>query len=464
MLFRVPILPFLSLAVCPFFAWIIILFGRTLATRILSPYGTAETRFIDLQAHNGLLFSNEEYRLVYGPSFSARTFIIVDQPIPIVAIITGVTTPTHHPAITIAPPRTECIDAHAIAEVEAMTATGTDEEPHDIEEDEVSDDAFSSTSVSTPASTLAPTPSLTPSNGSQSTQRRCPPSPPPALPPPPPLQDLGPELELVIEPVDDIEAELAERKRRRNEILAKYSSHQRTPQPQTPSVPTESPSTRAPTPVGNGDGDATAAEDFELSIAESPKLNTDYFGAADFDESADRREDATPILLHRTQDAMDVGKDEFEEIEEVFDDKDVDDMLAFDDDEKLKKKVVKKVKKIKPANILPDGGVGLDAADDPEGYYTPTLGETLGGKYHVFSIISKGMFAVVVKARVVVAEDGTLLPDTAPKPQVAIQIIRSQRLWYKSGQREAALLAVLNAASPGFATVERMWCGWFIRG
>ncbi|KAH8826165.1 kinase-like protein [Flagelloscypha sp. PMI_526] len=141
---------------------------------------------------------------------------------------------------------------------------------------------------------------------------------------------------------------------------------------------------------------------------------------------------------------MDVDEDEFEEVEEVVDDEDVDDMFALDDDEKPKKKVVKKVKKYKPANMLP----GLDAADDPEGYYTPTLGETLDGKYHVFSVIGKGMFAVVVKARVVVAEDGTLLPDAAPKREVAIKIMRSQETMYKSGQREAALLAKLNAADP----------------
>ncbi|KAH8826178.1 kinase-like protein [Flagelloscypha sp. PMI_526] len=143
---------------------------------------------------------------------------------------------------------------------------------------------------------------------------------------------------------------------------------------------------------------------------------------------------------------MDVDEDESEEVEEVVEDEDVDDMFTFDDDEKSIKKVVKKVKKSKTANVLPDGGVGFDAADGPEGYYTPTLGETLDGKYHVFSVIGKGMFAVVVKARVVTADDGSLLPEAAPKREVAIKIMRSQETMYKSGQREAALLATLNAA------------------
>ncbi|KAH8797202.1 hypothetical protein DL96DRAFT_1825346 [Flagelloscypha sp. PMI_526] len=378
---------------------------------------------------------------------------------PIVVIITGANTHIHHHlAVIIATPGTENADERVTAGVEAMTVIDVEEEPHvveasslkqDIEEGEISDDASPSTSASTSAPAPAQTPSLTLSNGSQPTQLRHPPSPAP----PPPPRDPEPELELVIEPVDDIEAELAERKPRRNEILAKYSSHQGTPQPQTPSIPTEPPSTKASTPVvdgdGDGDGDAVAvAEDFELSKAESPKLNADGFGAADYDESADRREDAERALLHRTQDAMDVDEDEFEEVEEVVDEEDVDDTFAFDDDQKPKKKVVKKVKKSKPATMLPDGGVGLDAADDPEGYYTPTLGETLDGKYHVFSVIGKDMFAVVVKARVVVAEDGTLLPDAAPKREVAIKIMRSQETMYKSGQRKAALLAKLNAADP----------------
>ncbi|KAH8797199.1 hypothetical protein DL96DRAFT_1565765 [Flagelloscypha sp. PMI_526] len=141
---------------------------------------------------------------------------------------------------------------------------------------------------------------------------------------------------------------------------------------------------------------------------------------------------------------MGVGEDDFEE---VVDDEDVDDMFAFDDDEKPEKKAVKKVIKSKPANMLPDSGVGLDAADGPEGYYTPTLGETLVGKYHIFSVIGKGMFAVVIKARLAVADDGTRLPEAAPKCEVAIKIMRTQETMYKAGQREAALLAKLTTAT-----------------
>jgi serine/threonine-protein kinase PRP4 len=57
-------------------------------------------------------------------------------------------------------------------------------------------------------------------------------------------------------------------------------------------------------------------------------------------------------------------------------------------------------------------------ADDPEGYYQIILGELLdNGKYQVFSILGKGMFSAVVRARVM---------DENPNREVAIKIIRSQ--------------------------------------
>jgi len=61
----------------------------------------------------------------------------------------------------------------------------------------------------------------------------------------------------------------------------------------------------------------------------------------------------------------------------------------------------------------------LDSAADSEGYYTIILGEQLdGGQYQVFSSIGKGMFANVVRARVLMGED--------IGKEVAIKIVRSQ--------------------------------------
>ncbi|KAH8797217.1 kinase-like domain-containing protein [Flagelloscypha sp. PMI_526] len=110
------------------------------------------------------------------------------------------------------------------------------------------------------------------------------------------------------------------------------------------------------------------------------------FELSKFELRNSMRGDPERALLYRAQDVMDVDGDEVEEVEELV------------DDEKPKTKAVKKVKKYKPLKTL--------------------------------------------------LEDGTLLPDAAPKRQVAIKIMRSQETMYKSGHREAALLAKLNAADP----------------
>ena len=63
----------------------------------------------------------------------------------------------------------------------------------------------------------------------------------------------------------------------------------------------------------------------------------------------------------------------------------------------------------------------LDSAADSEGYYQVILGEQFdGGRYQVFSSLGKGMFANVVRARVLSGE-----PSEIGK-EVAIKIIRSQ--------------------------------------
>lgn len=68
----------------------------------------------------------------------------------------------------------------------------------------------------------------------------------------------------------------------------------------------------------------------------------------------------------------------------------------------------------------------LDSAADPEGYYTVILGEQLdNGRYQVFSSVGKGMFANVVRARVLLPEPG----ETTAK-EVAIKIVRCQESMY----------------------------------
>jgi len=63
----------------------------------------------------------------------------------------------------------------------------------------------------------------------------------------------------------------------------------------------------------------------------------------------------------------------------------------------------------------------LDSAADSEGYYTVILGEQLdNGRYQVFSSLGKGMFANVVRARVLQGDVGEA------NREVAIKIVRCQ--------------------------------------
>ncbi|ETW85096.1 hypothetical protein HETIRDRAFT_309361, partial [Heterobasidion irregulare TC 32-1] len=80
---------------------------------------------------------------------------------------------------------------------------------------------------------------------------------------------------------------------------------------------------------------------------------------------------------------------------------------------------------------------------DSEGYYQVILGEQFdGGRYQVFSSVGKGMFANVVRARVLSGE-----PSEIGK-EVAIKIIRSQETMFKAGLKEIQMLNKLKQADP----------------
>ncbi len=160
----------------------------------------------------------------------------------------------------------------------------------------------------------------------------------------------------------------------------------------------------------------------------------EQISAADYDPSLDRREDEEKrvrAVIGNGEHAVDLEVAEVEE--DVGEEDDVDDMFALATNEKKKK--VRKVtvrsnpfiisvfrlhldqKLVAPALIT----TTLDSASDPEGYYQVILGEQLdGGRYQVFSSLGKGMFANVVRARVLQGEVGE-----AGK-EVDIKIVRSQ--------------------------------------
>ena len=195
--------------------------------------------------------------------------------------------------------------------------------------------------------------------------------------------------------------------------------------------------------------------------------------AADYDPSQDRREEE--------QRRVRVVQDEvLPEIVETVDEEeeeegDIDDMFAVVTGDKK----VRKVKKITVSNLSVFSllinadftsqkpaapaliTTTLDSAADPEGYYQVILGEQLdGGRYQVFSSLGKGMFANVVRARILQGDAG----DAGQ--EVAIKIIRCQesmfvlalssfahpntdlRPRYRAGLKEVQILNKLKQADP----------------
>ena len=162
----------------------------------------------------------------------------------------------------------------------------------------------------------------------------------------------------------------------------------------------------------------------------------EQISAADYDPSLDRREDEKRVLGVKDDPTEDAQVEVVEEVEE--DEDDVDDMFAIATAEKPKK--VKKVvvggfmtryhdPSLMPSQRKPAAPAlittTLDSAADPEGYYQIILGEQLeGGRYQVFSHLGKGMFANVVKARVLNGEPGET------NKEVAIKIVRCQESMY----------------------------------
>ncbi|KAG6827312.1 hypothetical protein H0H92_012360 [Tricholoma furcatifolium] len=293
--------------------------------------------------------------------------------------------------------------------------------------------------------------------------RRSPPPPPPAAPP------VEMELELDIPssppPVEDL---MAARRAKREAIRAKYqgvASVDATPspssavQPPPPSSNVSDAVTRAPSISGTPGPSALnlsskresmsaspAPQDFALAkdgeeegVPATEHAGAEQISAADYDPSLDRREDEQRRIGEPAPEVQAMNVDEDEEDEEVEEEEDLDDMFAVATTTKKVKKV-KKVKKLAAAPALVT--TNLDSAADPEGYYTIILGEQLDGRYQVYSSVGKGMFANVVRARVISGE-----PNEIGK-EVAIKIVRCQESMYRAGLKEVQILNKLRQSDP----------------
>lgn len=177
-------------------------------------------------------------------------------------------------------------------------------------------------------------------------------------------------------------------------------------------------------------------EDAQVKV-QAQNASAEQVSAADYDPNLDRRHEEE----RRARGTKDEPMLDVEEIEEIEED-DVDDMFAVTTDAPKVKKVKKVIvsdlphtvhlthvgitlqkKTVAPALIT----TTLDSAADPEGYYQVILGEQLdGGRYQVFSSLGKGMFANVVRARILQGEPGEV------GKEVAIKIIRCQESMFAS--------------------------------
>ncbi|KAJ7780237.1 kinase-like domain-containing protein [Mycena maculata] len=305
-----------------------------------------------------------------------------------------------------------------------------------------------------------------------------------ALEPTPMNVDTECELDLLPSP-PPVEQTLAERRARRAAILARHAtsasnsnsgstgpsgsfpaSEVPAPEHQTqthngqagPSMPAKQPSRRSSSPPQEQEQQqfTLAKPDSRSKPSAAQRTQSEVqVNAADYDPSLDRREDefrrqgqgALPLVLAEPAD------DEEEEEDEV------DDMFTFSGPKTKKKtgKVSAAKEKEKVPQPLQRHALHSDTAADAEGYYTVILGEVLlappisageqGERYQVYASVGKGMFAVVVRARVLSeGEDGKEGKEGGR--EVAIKIVRAQEVMHHAGLKESAILTKLQLADP----------------
>ncbi|KAL8293237.1 hypothetical protein RQP46_000931 [Phenoliferia psychrophenolica] len=282
-------------------------------------------------------------------------------------------------------------------------------------------------------------------------------------------------ITLIDEPEIDPEQILAERRRKRAEILAKYASNSNTPaQSEGGQTPTLGTGTGTPAETGTpgrkevelaakalklgsespvaagstGGADEGAFDLFKdeasneaIRISDQGSSADKDVSAADYNPDEDRKRDDRRQAEREGATGPPPPPSAMETVTVQDDDDDDDDMFAVG----LKPVVVDdgppKPTFIPVINRSLDGASGLtDNYDDEEGYYKIVLGELLdNGRYHVHANLGKGMFSGVVRAKDMESTTGA---------EVAIKVIRSQESMYKAGMKEANILRKLQEADP----------------
>ncbi|KAF2663401.1 kinase-like protein [Microthyrium microscopicum] len=190
-------------------------------------------------------------------------------------------------------------------------------------------------------------------------------------------------------------------------------------------------------------------EDLANHKVETGEPEGDSPSAADYDPTLDMKEDRARHDHRLVTDGADLSSSAYDETKDSHDvpmpdakpkksSDDEFDMFAAssDDDDMFAEGPVKPTTKTKSKSKQLAANL-LDNWDDHEGYYRIILGELLDGRYHVNSILGKGMFSAVVRAE-----------DEQTGKVVAIKIIRTSDAMKKAGLKEIDILKTLSDADP----------------
>jgi serine/threonine-protein kinase PRP4 len=294
-----------------------------------------------------------------------------------------------------------------------------------------------------------------------------------------------PEKDYEEEKTVDIDAEIERRRRRREELLAKsrgatpllaqalqsavqpgqpspVRSRATTPrvaEGNTPQSVLSSPSSTANVlPEGLSPAALDLSNDREIinTHGDSGNLDEDGPSAADYDPTADMREDelrdelrhghvgphGEVLPLEEKAEILPREEEQQTKTTDAGDDEDFD-MFAEDfDEEKFAAPKPTPTGNIVDDRKLPStleqaSGGGILEGDDKDGYYKIRIGEIMNNRYQVQSMLGKGMFSGVARA-----------VDITNKKLVAIKMMRNNDALRKGGFTEIAILQKLNEADP----------------
>ncbi|KAG0311826.1 U4/U6 small nuclear ribonucleoprotein prp4 [Linnemannia gamsii] len=285
-------------------------------------------------------------------------------------------------------------------------------------------------------------------------------------------EELDVDIPVLIEEEKDEAAILEERRKKRQEMLRRTQSVQK---PSTPTPTSTAPSSTGVTPIlpsvttligqpsspaaANTPGSmadsqpgtpTSAVEDrpFHRALLSTRKSASDmailkskdsYESVAqgtdtDHDMSAADYQEAAPSLPAAVTKKAPVKElveiDMFAEIE--------DDMFAIGEGADITMSAKPVVKAATGETAADYNPTLVDNWDDAEGYYRFGHGELLDGRYLVTSVLGKGVFSSVVKAR----------DSKNGDEEVAIKILRSNEAMYKAGKKELDILKRLMDNDP----------------